>query len=238
MIHNVRIVLVNPSHPGNIGATARAMKTMGLSDLCLVNPKQFPDSEATARASGADDLLDQARVVNTLQQGLQGCQVILGTSARQRSLSKPLLTARQSADTISQTPNTQFAILFGCERTGLSNEELSLCHQHVMIPSQPDFSSLNLAAAVQIMAYELYSAKQSNSDEKLSAKRDLAPADQLLGFYQHLEETLTAIHFLDPKQPKLLMQRLQRLFNRAMLDSKEINILRGILSNILTRVKK
>lgn len=232
MINNVRIILVNPSHPGNIGAVARAMKTMGLSELYLVNPASFPDEQAITRASGADDLLDKATVVTDLQQALAGCHFVIGTSARSRALNKPIVTPRQAAGSVANQPDVHFGLLFGRERTGLTNEELSICHQHLMIDSNPEFSSLNLAAAVQIISYELRMAITSQQDKPQTETRELASADQLIGFYQHLEKTLTGIHFLDPKQPKLLMQRLQRLFNRALLDAKEINILRGILSNI------
>lgn len=233
MLDNVRIVLVNPSHPGNIGATARAMKTMGLSELYLLNPKTFPDPKATARASGALDILEQAQVVNHLSDAVAGCEWIIGTSARNRHLSKPMTNPRRCAAHITRQPQNRFALLFGRERTGLTNEELSACHQHLMIASNPDFSSLNLGSAVQIVAYELRMASLSTEEiTPTDAPRQLAPADQLMGFYQHLEKILRDIEFLDPKQPKQLMQRLQRLFNRALLDTREINILRGILSHI------
>ncbi len=234
MLQNIRLVLVNPSHPGNIGASARAMKNMGLSELYLVDPKEFPSEEANIRASGATDILENATVVKELGEALEGCDLIYGASARHRTLEKPVLTPNECAKVILSQPNYKVAILFGRERAGLSNDELSLCHSHIVIPTVDEFSSLNLAAEVQVISSELRCAYIDHNDSNMSQDnaRELAPADQVLGFYQHLEQTLVEIGFLDPKQPKMLMQRLQRLFNRCLLDTKEINILRGILSNI------
>lgn len=237
MLDNLRVILVNPSHPGNVGATARALKNMGISELWLLNPQDYLSPHATARASGATDILAKAPVVNTLQEAVAGCEIILGTSARNRFLEKPVLTPRECATTICAAPKTRFALLFGRERTGLTNEELSICHQQIIIPTNPEFSSLNLAAAVQLIAYELRVTALAEKTLAVLPQRELAAADQLLGFYQHLEKTLIDIKFIDPKQPKLLMQRLQRLFNRALLDKKEINILRGILTSVDRRGK-
>lgn len=234
MLSTIRIILVNPKHPGNIGAAARAMKTMGLRELYLLQPENFPSPQAIARAVGADDILNSATVVSNFEQALEGCHLVFGTSARSRSLEKPEITPGEcAAQIINAGQAHKCAILFGRERVGLYNEELSLCHQHIVIPANEEFSSLNLASAVQIIAYELR-LKALAGMVNPKEQRQLAPQDQVLGFYTHLEQTLTGIGFIDPKQPKLLMQRLHRLFNRSALDSKEINILRGMLSKIDT----
>jgi len=239
MLDNIRIVLVNPSHPGNIGAAARAMKNMGLSELYLVQPEEFPSSHASARAAGADDVLHAAVVVHSLETALTDCHLVFGTSARSRTLKKPMVTPRECAEFIRDNAQSKCALVFGRERVGLYNEELSLCHQHIVIPTNEEFSSLNLAAAVQVVCYELRLASLSEGEQNKNTKmRQVAPQDQVLGFYSHLQDTLTEIGFLDPRQPKMLMQRLQRLFNRAALDTKEINIMRGILSKVDSFVTK
>lgn len=232
MLNHIRIVLVNTSHAGNIGAVARAIKNMGLCELYLVSPESFPNHQATARAAGADNILENAVVVDDLPSAITGCDLVFGTSARSRTLSWPMCNPRECAEQISSEPTRQIAIVFGRERTGLTNEELSYCHQHVFIPTDPKFSSLNLAAAVQVIVYEVRMAVFNKTENKQSEKRVLATADQMNGYYQHLEKTLTNLEFLDPKQPKMLLQRLRRLFNRAEVDDTELNILRGILSAI------
>ena len=236
-LFNIRIVLVNPSHPGNIGATARAMKTMGLNDLVLVNPESYskdnPSGQARAMAVSAVDILEQARVVTNLTDALVGCQWIYGTSARERALEKPLITPREAA--MESRERASVAILFGREASGLTNEELSLCHKHIIIPTAPGLNSLNLAAAVQIIAYEFRMANLDAEPMRDSARdtaREPVSAEQLLGFYDHMQSTLTRIGFIDPRQPKQLMMRMRRLFNRAELDKTELNILRGILSQV------
>jgi len=223
---------VNTSHAGNIGAAARAMKNMGLSQLYLVSPESFPNHQATARAAGADDVLANAVVVDDLPTAISGCDLVFATSARSRTLPWPMCNPRECAQQISNEPQRQIAIVFGRERTGLTNEELSYCHQHVFIPTASDFSSLNLAAAVQVIVYEIRMAALNEPENKKPEKRVLATADQMNGYYQHLEQTLTKLEFLDPKQPKMLLQRLRRLFNRAQVDDTELNILRGILTAI------
>lgn len=231
-LDNVRIVLCQTSHPGNIGATARAMKTMGLSRLYLVNPAKFPDPEAVAMASGATDLLDEARVCTSLEQALAGCGLVIGLSARRRELSHAPLTARAAAQQAMQfAAGQQVALVFGTEMSGLSNAELILCQQLAMIPANPAYSSLNLAAAVQVLAYEL---RQSALGEPLlhGSSFPAATHDEIEGFYAHLERTLVDIGFLDPAMPKRLMPRLRRLFARARPEKEEINILRGILKSI------
>ncbi len=227
----IRIVLINTTHPGNIGATARAMKVMGLYSLHLVTPKIYPSADATAMASGADDVLQKAVVHDSLDSALEGCSLVLGTSARLRSLPMPMVDARRAANqALAEADNHEVAILFGRERYGLVNEEMQRCQFLVNIPSNPEYSSLNLSQAVQILAYELRVAAQGFSDISVDPP-DWEPVDdqQMEGMFEHLEQTLLDIRFLNPKQPKRLMMRLRRLFNRARPDQNEINILRGIL---------
>lgn len=234
----IRIILVETSHPGNIGATARAMKTMGLTQLCLVSPKSFPDEAATAMAVGADDLLQQAVVVNSLDEALAGCQLVLATSARRRDLAIAGLSPRACAELVIRLDDAvQVAIIFGRERIGLTNEELLRCHYHIQIPTNPDFSSLNLAQAVQIIAYELrtqvMNAVTLEADKCESIPADpLATTEDIERFYQHLDEVLVDVNFLKPRNPGRVRQRLRRLFNRVQLQEMEVNILRGILKQI------
>lgn len=231
MISQPRIVLINTSHPGNIGATARAMKTMGFSELYLVSPRQFPHVKANEMASNAVDILAKAKVVATLDQAIGDCHLIAGTSARSRSLPWPLLTPRLFAEEIkTKEVDTKIAILFGQEQSGLTNEELHQCHFHIHIPSNPEYSSLNLAAAVQIMVYELHCAFHDFENNGIDSNNDFASHQEVERFYQHLEQVLIKIGFLNPKTPKALMARLRRMYNRARLEKVEINILRGILT--------
>jgi len=227
----IRIVLINTTHPGNIGAAARAMKVMGLSSLHLVTPKIFPNADATAMASGADDLLQSARVHESLSSALANCSLVLGTSARLRSLPMPMLDVRRAAEqALEESASREVAFLFGRERYGLTNEEMQRCQYLVNIPSNPAYSSLNLAQAVQIIGYELRVAAIGGAGLCVPPL-DWEPVDdsQMEGLFQHLEQTLLDLRFLNPKQPKRLMMRLRRLFNRARPDQNEINILRGIL---------
>jgi TrmH family RNA methyltransferase len=234
MLSNIRIVLVEPSHPGNIGAAARAMKNMCLEHLYLVSPEKYPHADASARAAGADDVLDTAVVTDSLQAAIADCTIVLGASARLRTFNWPQYDPRQAAEKASKTSQTsRVAIVFGRERTGLTNAELDLCHYLVHIPSNEQFSSLNLAAAVQVLSYEIYIADQLEPRVKITEDTEI-PANQLemQRFYQHLENTLIKIDFLDPDQPKKLMRRLRRLYNRAQPEQTEINILRGILTAV------
>ncbi|WP_207891794.1 tRNA (cytosine(32)/uridine(32)-2'-O)-methyltransferase TrmJ [Thiogranum longum] len=226
------VVLIETSHPGNIGATARAMKNMGLRDLRLVNPKQFPCAEATARASGADDVLAAVRQFDSIEAAIAGATLVVGASARSRSLPVPILDPRRCAEQVCTHPDTgRVAILFGRERTGLTNEELDLCHYLVQIPVNPEYPSLNIAAAVQVICYELRVAALAGAGTSQSdIDRDYATSEQMEQFYRHLEQTLVELEFLDPDNPRQLMRRLRRLFNRARPDQNEINILRGILT--------
>ena len=227
----IRIVLSHASHPGNIGAAARAMKTMGLSRLYLVNPRYFPDPEAVARASGASDVLDRAVVCNTLAEALSGTVLAAGMSARRRDLSLPFRWAREgAAEVVSGAAQGAVALVFGNEASGLSNEELSLCRVPIMIPADPGYSSLNLGAAVQLMCYELRLAAALPAQAP-ACELPLATAEEVEGLCAHLEKSALASGFLDPAQPKRLMLRFRRLFARAGLEREEVSILRGLLSS-------
>lgn len=232
---NVRIVLVGTTHPGNIGATARAMKNMGLSDLALVRPRCFPHDDATARASGADDVLTHALVCDTLDEALADCRFVAGTSARSRSIAWPSLPPRACAERlVEESARGMPAVVFGPEKSGLTNDDLDRCHVLLSIPTHPDFSSLNIAMAVQVITYELRVAALGTTDVSKGHEDHvpLATAGDLEHFYAHLEATLVASGFLDPENPRHLMRRLRRLFARAEPDQNEVNILRGILASL------
>lgn len=239
MFEHIKIILVGTTHPGNIGAAARAMKVMGLTQLVLVSPKQFPCAEASARASGADDVLNNAQVYDTLTEAVQDCQWVVGTSARDRSIQWPQLNPPECALQLAQHPE-KVALVFGREHSGLSNEELDHCHVLLRIDSNPDYSSLNLAAAVQLMAYELrnvYLRQQPSEPVELPRWERGVDQQAMENFYQHLEQTLIDIDFLDPDAPRRLMRRLRRLYNKATPCVSEMNILRGILSATQTAAK-
>ena len=227
LAQRTRIVLVRTSHPGNIGGAARAMKTMGLERLFLVAPLKFPHADATARASNADDVLGRVRVCDTLEEAIADCTLVIGASARQRTLPWPLLDAREVAQRIAQS-SEETAVVFGAEQSGLDNTELERCGALLRIPTNAEYGSLNLAAAVQIVAYELRMAAQAEPPE--TPETPLATAAELEYFYEHLQRVMEAMDFLDPGNPKHLMRRMRRLFNRAHLDQNELNILRGLLA--------
>ena len=234
-LNNFRVVLCQTSHPGNIGSAARAMKTMGISNLYLVNPESFPDAHATALSTGAADLLENAIVCTSLTDALAGCAFAIGLSARKRQLSHELLTTRHAAARAVEIASSQpVALVFGTEMSGLSNAELDCCQMLAMIPANPKYSSLNLAAAVQVMCYELRMAALESEDLPLellpNKTAELATIDNLEGFYAHLEETLLYIGYLNPAAPKKLMERIRRIFARARLEKEEVNLLRGILT--------
>ena len=231
---NVRMVLVGTTHPGNIGAVARAMKNMGLRRLVLVSPLLFPHAEATARAAGADDVLAAAQVVDSLDMALSGCRLVLGISARRRGIAGPELDPRQCAVQVAgHSVQTEVALVFGRESSGLNNDEMDRCHFLVRIPAEPEFGSLNLAVAVAIIAYELRLAALAGIDSGMAVpRRPPATAEEMAHFYEHLQQVLLATGFLNPANPRQLMRRLRRLFNRAQPDQNEINILRGILASI------
>lgn len=238
LFNHVRIVLVEPTHPGNIGAVARAMKNMGFSRLHLVNPKEFPHSEASIRSAGAEDILQNAQVNTTLIDSIQGCHWIYATSARSRFLQWPIVDPAACAHKIlEEQSGKEIAILFGRESSGLTNQELAHCHYAISIPADEDFSSLNLAAAVQLITYEL---RKSFLMQDRAKKCSHVPADhaKFNGLIAHWEAAVIRLGCLDPDHPKLMMQRIRRLFKRAAPDETEINILRGFLSAILKHCQK
>jgi TrmH family RNA methyltransferase len=241
LLQNIRVVLVNTSHPGNIGGAARAMKNMGLSRLVLVDPEDFPSSEAEARASGATDILESAQVCARLEDALVGCSMVLGTSARDRHIPWPLLDPRECAAVSLEQARQggEVALVFGREYAGLTNEELQRCNYHVHIPSDPSFGSLNLAAAVQVLVYEVRMAwlaaegmptKMEKTESVPSLDLQPVTRDELESYFGHLEQTLIDIGFLDPASPRHLMSRLRRLYGRSNVSKLEMNILRGILT--------
>jgi len=242
-LSNIRIVLVEPSHPGNIGGVARAMKNMGILHLVLVAPKRYPSDEAQARASGASDVLASAIVVDSLEEALQGCTYVCGTTTRDRSIDWPTLDPRQFAErAITQYGSSRIAVIFGRESGGLTNAELDRCHVRVAIPANLDYPSLNLVSAAQVICYELlYSAlnTQYPEGEKGRPREDQpVSAEDMERFYEHLEQVLVEIDFLNPMHPKKLMRRLKRLFNRASPQVNEMNILRGILTAVQSAIHR
>lgn len=230
-LDNVRVVLSHTTHPGNIGSSARAMKTMGLSSLYLVNPKSFPDSEANALATNAQDILDKAVVCSELDLALQDCVLAVAMTARTRELTNPILDARQvTKKLIEVATQSPVALVFGTESSGLTTSEVNKCQLTVYIPANPIYASLNLAAAVQIMCYELYMATITTGNQSLrSQPQQLASLKEIELFFQYLEQILISSKFLDPKQPKRLMPRIRRLFSRTTLEKEEINLLRGMI---------
>lgn len=230
MLENIRIVLVNTSHTGNIGSTARAMKTMGLSNLYLVDPVTPPDGKSSALAAGAGDVLANATIVSTLAEAVASCSLVVGTSARSRTLPWPMLEPRECGiKMVEEGQKEQVALVFGRENNGLSNEELQLCHFHVCIPANPEYSSLNLAAAVQTLCYEIRMGFLQQDAYPVVEQEYPLSAD-LERFYSHLEQTLTETGFIVQNHPGVVMTKLRRLVNRARPESQELNILRGILS--------
>lgn len=237
-LSRVRVVLVRTTHPGNIGATARAMKTMGLSRLYLVSPARFPCAEATAMAAGADDLLYRAEVTATLSEAIRDCGWVVGTSARTRSLPWPIDAPRDCTARILHAARCgEAALVFGPEQSGLDNREIEQCQRLVQIPTVPHFSSLNLAAAVQIIAYELLQGSSLVPSTEVPPESP-ATAEQMAQLFAHLEETMTRVRFLDPSNPRRLMRRMKRLFQRADLDLEEINMLRGFLAAVEASVRR
>lgn len=235
MLENIRIVLVETSHTGNMGSVARAMKTMGLTNLWLVNPLVKPDSQAIALAAGASDVIGNATIVDTLDEALSGCSMVVGTSARSRTLPWPMLDPRECGlKSISESQHAPVALVFGRERVGLTNEELQKCHYHVAIAANPEYSSLNLAMAVQVIAYEVRMAWLA-TQENAAAEHEETPyplVDDLERFYGHLEQVLLKTGFIRANHPGQVMNKLRRLFTRARPESQELNILRGILASI------
>ncbi len=243
IFQRLRFVLVETYHPGNIGAVARAMKTMGFSDLVLVNPHQADvvrHEEALAFASSADDVLTNARIVDSLDEALEGCDFAAALSARPRVFSPPILTAREAANRLVGETNLRAALVFGSERYGLPNEAIEKCHALINIPANPEYSSLNIAQAVQLLAYECRLAELGDqlNETEIGYRGKPASVDQIDGMMEHFMEALVAINYLDPDNPKTLTSRLRRLFARNGLEMEEINILRGIAKQILWKMEK
>ena len=232
-LDNIRIVLINSQFPGNIGAVARAMKNMGLSRLYLVNPGCSLDKEAYIRATSATNILENTMTADTLDEVISDCHLVVGTSTRDRGMSLPLLTARESGEKIaSEAINAQVAVVFGQESCGLQGEDLKQCNFHGYIPANPNYSSLNLGAAVQTFCYEIFQAAEAVRTQPKDDVYDYPENKDMEYFYEHMEKVLMDVNFIIPQHPGQMMQRLRRLFNRARPDQKELNILRGILSAI------
>lgn len=237
LLQKIRIVLVNTSHPGNIGGAARAMKNMGMAQLYLVDPKEYPADKAVWRAANAQDVLEGAIVVDTLEEAVSGCGLVVGTSARERRIPWPLVTPRECGDrAVAEAQHHDVAIVFGREDRGLTNEELHKCNYHVHIPSNPDYSSLNLSSAVQVLAYEVRMSWLALQDGKPVHfdDWDQPPVEhqELERYYEHLQATLERLGFLEPGNPRQTMTRLRRLYSRIRMDKMELSILRGVLTSV------
>lgn len=235
ILDSIRIVLVQTYHPGNIGAIARAMKTMGLNELYLVDPREYPAEEASSRAAGALDVLDTATVVQTLPEAIADCTQVFATSARKRNYTRPQVTAEEAAGWIKENPKEKIAIVFGRERMGLSNEQLEMCQQLLYIPGNPEYDVLNIGSAVQIVSYELFKQFGNHRDELIEPSLEneaFANQVDMERFYQHLENTLADTGFLVKNHPGEAMKRLQQLFARAQPNAKELRMLRGILGSV------
>ncbi|MBJ7554194.1 tRNA (cytosine(32)/uridine(32)-2'-O)-methyltransferase TrmJ [Marinomonas spartinae] len=232
MLSNIRIVLINTFHPGNVGAIARAMKNMGLTNLYLVDPNDYPSEEATSRAAGAVDLLERATIVNTLEEAIHDCSLVIGTSARHRTFQLPIMNARECAQTvIPEAKEHQVAIVFGRETTGLLNEEIAQCHRQVYIDANDEYPVLNISQAVQIVSYEIWMANQDKSTHNKDVGEYPLKQD-MERFYEHLEETLYGINFIIRNHPGKVLDKLHRFFNRSRPEKQELGILRGILAAV------
>ncbi|MBQ4837395.1 MULTISPECIES: tRNA (cytosine(32)/uridine(32)-2'-O)-methyltransferase TrmJ [Pseudoalteromonas] len=233
-LQDIRIVLVNTSHSGNIGSVARAMKTMGFSKLYLVDPACEVDSHASALAAGATDVLGDAVTVDKLEDAIADCSLVIGTSARSRTLSWPMVDPRECAQKlVAESSDGPVALVFGRENSGLTNEELQLCNYHVCIPANPEYSSLNLAMAVQTLTYETRMTFLDTQEAEPEVDDTKYPtSEQMALFYEHLESTLNDTGFIVKQHPGMVMTKLKRLFNRARPEDQELNILRGILSSV------
>ncbi len=236
-LSKVHLVMVNTTHPGNIGAAARAIKNMGLSSLILVDPKEFPSPKAVWRSAGAVDVLDNVRVVSTLDEAIENCGLVVGTSARERRIPWPLLTPRECGDKVwAETDKHDVAIVFGREDRGLTNEELQKCHFHVHIPANTEYSALNISAALQVITYEVRMSYLAAKDGKAPHfdDWDVLPAKvkDVEMYFEHLEKTLENLGFYDPSNPRQTMTRIRRLFNRVRMDEMELSIMRGMLTSI------
>ncbi len=236
MLNNIKIVLVRTFHPGNIGSAARAMKTMGINDLCLVNPADFPSDEAFRMARGAGNLLENASVVASVYEAVKNCEIVAASTARQRGYDLPELVPDECAKILNQyAAKGKVALLFGPERMGLSNDDLQFAKYRVTIPTNPDFSSLNMAAAVQTLCYELFKGSQSNQPINQAVERPTV--EELERFYVHMQETLVETGFIFKKHPGEVMQRFRNLYAKAQLTTAEVSLLRGVLSSFQGKKK-
>ena len=242
MLDKINVILSHTTHPGNIGATARAMKVMGLSKLRLVNPKHFPSAEATERASKASDLLTNAQIFSSTEEAIADCRLVVGASVRTRSLPTRLVTPRELTEIINKNPeNTPVALLFGTENSGLTNEELHLCHYQVYIPTNSEYSSLNLSQAVQLIAYEMrlaFAQVQQLPEQRVIDNERVISRIQLDGLLEHLKGVMIDVGYLNTKHQKQIDNRLNRLFSRTDMTESEFKILRGFLSSIENRIRK
>ncbi len=242
MLENIRAVLINTYHPGNIGSAARALKTMGITRLYLVQPERFPAPEATQMAANACDLLDQAVIVDSLEEAIADCSLVIGTSARSRSLPWPMLDIREGAARAVREADggAEVALVFGREKMGLHNDELQQCNFHLAIPANPEYPVLNVAAAVQVLSYELWQAAEAHRTSEFppASEAPYPRSREMELFYKHLEETLHDSHFIIKQHPGQIMQRLRRLFNRCRPEKTELSILRGILSSVQREIGK
>lgn len=238
MLSNVRIVLINTFHAGNIGAAARAMKNMGLSQLWLVDPLDYPSAEAESRAAGAKDVLENARVVSTFEEAISDCQLVIGTSARTRTFDLPILDARRCAEkVVTESQQGEVAIVFGRETMGLLNEELQLCNFHVYIDANPEYPVLNVAQAIQLICYEIWTASQTPYEQKDDEAE--YPRHKEMGlFYEHLESVLRETNFIIPQHEGRAMTKLKRYFNRTRPEKAELGMLRGILSSVQETIQR
>lgn len=233
MLSNIRIVMISTFHPGNIGAAARAMKTMGLSELYLVDPVEFPHPEAESRAAGAEELLSKAKVVNSLDEAIKDCSLVIGTSARSRTFPWPMLEPDAAAQQcLQESSKGPVAIVFGRERMGLHNEELMKCNFHLAIPANPEYPVLNVSSAIQIVCYELWKAHSQQSVNDSSEQDSFPTQEEMNYFYQHLESVLKEVGFIIPQHEGKVMTKLKRFFNRGRPETLELNMLRGVLSAI------
>ncbi|MDA8614385.1 RNA methyltransferase [Gammaproteobacteria bacterium] len=234
----VQIVLVETSHPGNIGSVARAMKNMGLANLSLINPKKFPHQEATALAGNATEVLDNAKIFSSIQEAVNTSKVIYATSARERTIEWPTLTANDAASEIQElvANEIEVSILFGREDRGLTNDELQLANKHLIIPAHPDYPVLNIAMSTQVVCYELYQAAQKNSVDSWQDFPEYT-SEELNNLIDHFNETVIALELVDPNNPKQIMTRMERMFRRLYPDQMEGNFLRGFLKAVNKRIK-
>jgi len=232
-LNSVKIVLVGTTHPGNIGAAARAMKNMGIKNLSLVQPKEFPSDVAIYRSKAAKDILEHAQVFNNLEEAIFDCELVIGTSARGRKVPWPILNPKEAAEEVSRSSSHHnIAIIFGREDRGLTNEELGLCNLHVNIPTDPDYSSLNLAQAVQILVYEIRQAILGEQEDKNYWDVELANNDQTELLINHMDELMQQVEFYDVDNPRKLLLRVRRFFKRSRIDVMETNIFRGLFATI------